>query len=122
MGMGHFKDYTLVLVPYCSGDLFLGSTYGNDGLNHHGAEHAITVIEWASRKSVFYDAENVLVSGNSAGGVAAAATAPLHRDNFSPSTNVFYFADSGIYPDIDMELLEDAWGFQTNPLTKDARC
>jgi len=103
-----FKDYTLVLVPYCSGDLYIGTPNGNSGLNHNGANMTFTVLDWVGE--VFPGAKNVLISGESAGAMAAVAYASIIRSIFSEATNVTYFSDSALYPEFDFEVLVEAWG------------
>jgi len=103
-----FKDYTLVLVPYCSGDLYIGTPNGNSGLNHNGANMTFTVLDWVGK--VFPGAKNVLISGESAGAMAAVAYASIIRRIFPDATNVTYFSDSALYPDFDAEVLAEAWG------------
>lgn len=103
-----FKDYTLVLVPYCSGDLYIGTPNGNNGLNHNGANMTFTVLDWVGE--VFPGAKNVLISGESAGAIAAVAYASIIRSVFSENANVVYFSDSALYTQFDVEVLVEAWG------------
>jgi len=101
-----FKDYTLVLLPYCSGDLFIGTPNGNDGLNHNGANMTFTVLNWLI--NVFPSATNVLVSGSSAGGLAALIYASIFQRAFSSKPNITCFSDAAVYPHFSQSLLLDA--------------
>ncbi|MDR8389552.1 pectinacetylesterase family protein [Aliifodinibius sp. S!AR15-10] len=76
-----FADYTIVAVPTCTGDLFLGDniteySYKSDRgksktitVHHRGYDNAMTTLEWAFEHVP--DPDIVVVSGSSAGGVAA---------------------------------------------------
>jgi len=101
-----FKDYTLVLLPYCSGDLFMGTPHGIDGLNHNGANMTFTVLNWVT--DVFPAANNILISGSSAGGIAALVYSSVFDSAFSNRPNITYFSDSAVYPHFDGKVLSDA--------------
>ena len=70
------KDWTAVFVPYCTGDIHLGSTtreYNTeDGkvltINHYGAINVGSVLNWLGKNQ---SPKQVVVSGASAGAMAA---------------------------------------------------
>jgi hypothetical protein len=66
-----FQEWNHVFVPYCSCDLFVGSTPGTSasGVKHMGAVNAQAAYDFvASRVS---SPEDVMVTGCSAGGFGA---------------------------------------------------
>jgi len=103
-----FKDWSLVLVPYCSGDVFLGTPNGYSGLNHNGANMTFTVLDWMV--DVFSSATNVLISGISAGAIASLFYAQFFQNAFSSRVKITYFSDSAIYPDFNVDVLVTVLG------------
>ncbi|TKJ22381.1 pectin acetylesterase-family hydrolase [Blastococcus sp. CCUG 61487] len=91
---------SVVYVPYCTGDLHLGTTtqdYG-DGVvvEHKGRTNATTALETLAAE--FPDAEEVVVLGQSAGSAAAPLYGGLAHD-LLPDAEVTVLADaSGAYP------------------------
>lgn len=63
-----FADYNMIYVPYCSGDLHLGNR-DNNGVHHRGFVNATSALEWAFAH--IPTASRVMVTGSSAGGLAA---------------------------------------------------
>ncbi|WP_158544864.1 pectin acetylesterase-family hydrolase [Blastococcus sp. TF02-9] len=92
--------YSVVYVPYCTGDLHLGDTthdYG-DGVvvQHKGRVNATTALEGMARE--FPDAEQVVVLGFSAGSAGAPLYGGLAHD-LLPDADITVLADaSGAYP------------------------
>ena len=70
-----FKDWNIVFIPYCTGDLHIGNTENvytdKNGkmktVKHNGKINVTKALEWAKRN--FSDPEKVFISGESAGGV-----------------------------------------------------
>ena len=96
-----FADYSVVYVPYCTGDVHLGDTtreYSPDlTVEHNGYVNGTTALGYLAEN--FPDAEQVVVVGESAGSIAAAVYAGLAGDAL-PDAQVTVFADgSGAYPD-----------------------
>lgn len=96
-----FADYSVVYVPYCTGDVHLGDTtreYSPDlTVEHNGDVNGTTALGYLAEN--FPDAEQVVVIGESAGSIAAAVYAGLAGDAL-PDAQVTVFADgSGAYPD-----------------------
>jgi hypothetical protein len=109
-----FADYSVVYVPYCTGDVHLGNatkTYA-DGLtvHHSGYVNGTAALDYVA--TTFPAATQVVVAGESAGSVAAPLYGGLVADRL-PRAAVTVLADgSGSYPDdpaID-HLMTDIWG------------
>jgi hypothetical protein len=96
-----FADYSIVFVPYCTGDVFLGNattTYA-DGLTvqHKGYVNGTAALDHLA--ATFPDATDVVVAGLSAGSVAAPLYGGLVSDRL-PDAEITVLADgSGAYPD-----------------------
>ena len=96
-----FADWSIVFVPYCTGDVHIGGNvhdYG-DGLtvNHVGFVNATAGLDLLVDE--FPDATEVFVTGSSAGGVPSPLFAGLVADEL-PDARVTALADaSGAYPD-----------------------
>lgn len=96
-----FADWSMVFVPYCTGDLHLGDAtqdYG-DGIvvRHNGAINANTAL--TATAAAFPDAREVVVAGSSAGSASAPVYAGLVPD-LLPAADVTLLADgSAGYPD-----------------------
>lgn len=95
-----FADWTVVYVPYCTGDLHLGENLADYGdgvvVDHRGAINAGTAL--AATATAFPDATDVVVAGSSAG----SASAPLYggmAHDLLPDAEVTVIADaSAAYP------------------------
>ena len=96
-----FAGWSMVYVPYCTGDLHLGAKtqdYG-DGvvIEHKGAVNGRTALDAAAE--TFPDADQVVVAGSSAGSAGAPLYAGLAHD-LLPEADVTLLADgSAAYPD-----------------------
>jgi hypothetical protein len=109
-----FRDYSFVYVPYCTGDLHLGDAvhdYG-DGveINHKGYVNARAAYDTLLEE--FGDADEVFVTGSSAGGVPAPLFGGLLADDL-PDAEVSVLADaSGAYPSdpVINEAIGSLWG------------
>lgn len=90
-----FKDYTIVYVPVCTGDVHWGNnihTYDNDVTIHfNGFVNAQSALQWA------YDnlsqPDSVFVTGCSAGSAGSILHAPYIIQQYS-DTPVYQFGDS----------------------------
>ncbi len=93
-------DYTVVFVPYCTGDTHLGNaevTYG-DGLTiqHRGAVNSQAAMDWVVAE--YPDVQDLFVTGMSAGSVPTPLFAGMLADDL-PDARVVALADaSGAYP------------------------
>lgn len=96
-----FADYSVVYVPYCTGDVHLGNTtheFSPDlTVEFKGAVNGAAAVEYLAEN--FADAEQVVVVGESAGSVAAPLYSGLISDALA-DPQITVFADgSGAYPD-----------------------
>ncbi len=92
--------YSVVYVPYCTGDLHLGDNTQDYGggvvVEHKGRVNATTALEGMARE--FPDAEEVVVVGFSAGSAGAPLYGGLAHD-LLPDADIKVIADaSGAYP------------------------
>lgn len=92
--------YSVVYVPYCTGDLHLGDRTQDYGggvvVEHKGRINATTALEGMARG--FPDAEEVVVLGFSAGSAGAPLYGGLAHD-LLPDADITVVADaSGAYP------------------------
>lgn len=97
-----FKDWNVVYIPYCTGDMHIGNTintYSNNGkkftIHHNGRNNSLAALQWAF--SNFKNPGKILVSGESAGAYASAFWAPAVAT---------HYADKKIYQLSDGSLLE----------------
>ncbi|MFP5321799.1 MAG: pectin acetylesterase-family hydrolase [Acidimicrobiia bacterium] len=115
-----FAGWSMVYVPYCTGDLHLGDQvqdYG-DGVvvRHNGAVNASTAL--TAMAAAFPDAAQVVVAGSSAGSASAPLYGGLAHD-LLPDADVTVVADaSGAYPrdEVITSAIGALWGaFQNLP-------
>ncbi len=111
-------DYSVVFVPYCTGDVHLGdaTTDYSDTLTveHNGFPNAMHGLDEVVTN--FGDASEVFVTGSSAGGVPAPLFAGLVADAM-PDARVAALADaSGGYPSngATNEVIGNLWGTGNN--------
>jgi hypothetical protein len=114
-------DYSVVYVPYCTGDVHLGDAtraYAPElTVEHKGAVNATTALTYLAEH--YPDAAQVVVVGVSAGSVAAPVYGGLVAD-LLPDAQVTVLADSsGAYPDdpaVNTQIFSGQWGaFDTMP-------
>lgn len=93
-----FRNYSMIFVPYCTGDLHAGSvvtTYsdGTASRDIHHVGHA-NVLAYLERLAATFPAPgNVVVSGGSAGGGGALFNYPAMRTTW-PSATMFLIDDA----------------------------
>jgi hypothetical protein len=108
-----FADYSVVYVPYCTGDVHLGNTtieYA-PGLTVEHKGYANGAAALSHLAATFPDATDVVVVGESAGSIASPLYGGLVSDRL-PDARITVLADgSGSYPDVPRanEILA-AWG------------
>ncbi len=102
-----FKGWSKVFIPYCTGDLHVGSKityYTDDGsftgfngaevpIKHHGFDNFLAVREWIKDNYSGNTLKNLLVSGSSAGGYGATFNFPYLQDIF-PETDAVLLSDA----------------------------
>jgi hypothetical protein len=109
-----FADYSVVYVPYCTGDVHLGNATRKyaPGLTVRHKGHANGSAALDHLVATFPAATEVVVMGESAGSVAAPLYAGLVSDRL-PDARITVLADgSGSYPDVRRvhEIFAN-WGF-----------
>ncbi|HEY7628987.1 MAG TPA: pectin acetylesterase-family hydrolase [Ilumatobacteraceae bacterium] len=109
-----FTDWSFVFVPYCTGDLHLGTAtqqYSPDvAVHHNGSVNATTALDDLAAQ--FPDATQVVVAGESAGSAPTPLYAAMTHDRL-PDADVTVLADgSGAYPDAGgiNAVLAQLWG------------
>lgn len=102
-----FKDWTMIVIPYASGDFHTGTGeyhYVENGVNktvyHNGYNNYSNYIETV--KEYIGEPNTLLVTGFSAGGFATALLADDVMDRFPTAENVTVCVDSAL-------LLYDNW-------------
>lgn len=99
------RDWSFVYIPYCTGDVHLGSadrTYANVGhpvfplpstfpIHHGGFDNFMVVLEWMRRN--VDRPEQILVAGSSAGGYGASTNFPWVQKAF-PKAKMAVLADA----------------------------
>ncbi len=106
---------SFVYVPYCTGDVHEGNITKDYGsgvvIEHRGYANATKALDYLVAQ--YPDAQQVVVTGESAGSVPTALFGALVADRL-PNARVVTFGDSsGAYPDVDPinAVIGDVWGF-----------
>lgn len=109
-----FRDYAVLIVPYCTGDVHVGDaerTYGEDDgaspVLHYGARNVDEVLAWAERS--LDEPERVVVAGASAGSYGAIFHAPRIAALY-PSADLVTIGDSGVPLLNEYEEILEGWG------------
>lgn len=92
-----FGDYTLVHLPYCTGDVHWGNAtkdYGNGvTIEHKGYVNASTVLKWVYHH--YPDVEEVFVTGCSAGSYGALIHTAFIAHHYGDGVKINTVGDSG---------------------------
>ncbi len=91
-----FKGWSHVFVPYCTGDLHWGNSeqkYTSGTIQHKGAANAQAALEYTYKNFPF--AQNVFVTGCSAGSYGAAMWTPHIMKHYNKA-RVALLGDSGL--------------------------
>lgn len=93
---GPFADYTIIHIPYCTGDIHWGNArveYADDlVIEHKGFVNATTALDWIYSR--YPSPDTVLVSGCSAGAYGAALHSAYVAQQY-PDATISVLADSG---------------------------
>ncbi len=97
-----FSEYSVVYVPYCTGDVHIGNAIKEYApgltIQHKGYVNGTAALDHLA--ATFPDATEVVVTGESAGSMAAPLYAGLVSDRL-PDAKITVLADgSGAYPDV----------------------
>lgn len=114
-----FADYTMVHVPYCTGDLHWGdkvAAYDMPGgeslvVHHKGFVNAAAAIGWVYEHVP--SPEKVLVAGCSAGSIGSILHAPYLIQRY-PSARVAQVGDSLALPNDYPQDIEELYGAEAN--------
>jgi hypothetical protein len=109
------RDWTFVLITYCTGDLHTGTkdtTYGGYTIRHRGWINAGAALEWTRRR--YPEPAQVLVTGSSAGGYGAHYNFARVAGMFRNATHISHLADgSTLSPsDAAFAYIRSNWGAQ----------
>jgi hypothetical protein len=111
-----FADWTIVHIPYCTGDIHWGNAtqnYGEDlTIEHKGFVNATAALDWTYAR---FEPETILVSGCSAGAYGAVLHSAYVADHY-PEAKISMLADSGAGI-ITQSFLQDSlpnWGAEPN--------
>lgn len=90
-----FRDYTIVHIPYCTGDIHWGDSrveYSSTAIEHRGFVNASAALAWVYSR--YPNAQRILVSGCSAGAYGAALHSAYVADHYDDA-RIAVLADSG---------------------------
>lgn len=114
-----FADYNMVFIPYCTGDVHIGSgardySYQDAAGNtvnytahHNGFENSMQSLTWAYDN--FNAVDNVVVAGSSAGAIGASFYAGLIAEHYSESPVVLLADAAGGYRTARLPVTLQAW-------------
>jgi hypothetical protein len=115
-----FKDYSLLFIPYCTGDVFVGrhvAHYGKKTVNHLGRlnlEKALDQIEDAY--GLLGRAREVVAYGESAGAIGVVANVDLLEARTHPEASKSAFVDSA-----GLHFAKSIWGRFSDEYLDDLR-
>ena len=114
-----FKDWYVVYLPYCTGDLFWGANdypypIGEDAsyiIKHRGFVNFMAVLDWMKKN--FRCPLQVFVTGSSAGGYGAILNYPYIRESF-PLSRVYALGDAanGVVGEGFIDTANEKWNIQ----------
>ena len=109
----NFYNWNKVFVRYCDGALYQGSLdepiiYNNTKLYIRGEDNVVEMLKYLVNNYSFTTAENVLVTGSSAGGIAAFSWSK-YINTLIQNKNVNYkvISDSGVFLDRNISLYDN---------------
>lgn len=109
-----FKEWSILFLPYCTGDVHIGSNdqvYGSYPIRHRGFDNFLYAREWLRQRygTKIDKVKKVFVAGSSAGAYGAAFNFPYIKQVF-PSAKGYLLADSGNGVFVD-DFIEQAMHF-----------
>ncbi len=124
LAFGHpenpFADYSVLFVPYCTGDVHIGNrsasyTVAADGdaperevtVEHKGFVNGMAALEWAYE--AFRSPETIFVTGSSAGAIPSPAYARILKDHYGAARVVQLGDGAGGYRNIANARPHEAW-------------
>jgi hypothetical protein len=112
-----FRDWSIVFIPYCTGDLHLGNTtrsYSNNLTNslpknlkihHNGAINSDAVLSWTFKR--YNSPAKIFVTGESAGAFASIFWLQKIARNYSDA-EIFQLSDCSFIKSNKMQVLIDS--------------
>ncbi|MEX0617914.1 MAG: pectin acetylesterase-family hydrolase [Pseudohongiellaceae bacterium] len=113
------RDYDMVSIPYCTGDVHLGAgerryTYvGQDGepvivtTHHNGFSNSRTVLNWVYE--TFTNPSSIVVAGSSAGAIGASFYSGLIAEQYADTPTVLVADAAGGYGSPNLPVAFRAW-------------
>lgn len=113
-----FRDYSILWIPYCTGDTHLGDqdyTYSSNDtsfvIRHRGFTNSMASLNWVMERIL--NPEMVFVTGVSAGSVASPVYTAILADHY-PDARITHMGDcSGAYRGEEVRTTLDRWGVAT---------
>ena len=114
-----FADYSMVFLPYCTGDVFIGAgereyTYTNaEGEEttvttyHTGYDNTVTVLDWVYDN--FDSPDSVLIAGSSAGAIGSSFYAGFVAENYADVPVVLMADAAGGYNSVRLPFTFKGW-------------
>lgn len=116
-----FKDWNMVFIPYCTGDVFWGSndaTYSDPitgeqkVIRHRGFDNFLSVLKYIRENFPKENMKQIFVTGQSAGGYGSIFNFPYIKETYNASNNkVYTLGDSaeGISPSSYIVDVNNKW-------------
>ena len=110
-----FRTYDVVYLPYCTGDMGVGTTCRSWWFKgetretyFHGAANVNAVLDWTRER--YPTPSKLVIAGTSAGGYAAMSAMERILEDY-PAGEILYVTDGalGIQPPIIISVGESAW-------------
>lgn len=109
-----FKDWNIVYIPYCTGDLHVGNAINSYNFNnkefkihHNGRNNSLAALQWTFNN--FKIVNKVMVSGESAGGFASAFWAPVVANQYNNS-RIYQLSDASmLHSSRWREIMDTVW-------------
>jgi Pectinacetylesterase len=109
-----FRDYSVVFIPYCTGDVHVGHAtrrYGDDPssrpVRHRGYTNVAAALRWIDQQKM--TPRRIVISGASAGSYGALFWTPAIARQF-PDAGLVLIGDSGVPLLNDYEPILRQWG------------
>ncbi len=123
-----FRDWSIVMVPYCTGDIHwgearfdhelvnpeTGEVLASAVIEHKGFANAQVVEKWA--REHFVNPDQVFVTGSSAGAYGAIVNSLFLQENVYPSSDFAVLGDAGngVITQDFLEFEISKWGVEPN--------
>ncbi len=108
-----FKDWNIVFVSYCTGDIHFGDmdqNYNFNHVRHRGWQNSRVAEKWA--REHFVAPDEVFITGSSAGAYGAFFNAPANHDVWpAAKTSVLADAGNGVITTYFLEHYFPNWNF-----------